>query len=139
MTSPRSKYVNYTVLTDVAPPDGIIITISEKMLKEKGYRNWLRNFLDAMRREDWIYSMRQGARPRLADNIQYVYLCIGGKVRFRAFFAGTSGPCWKKFHDGKQMFARAWVELAGPVERPPRGREPKMKGFRGFRYTQKLF
>lgn len=115
-------------------PEGIIITISQGMLKEKGLRNWLRNFLHAMTQEDWLYYMRQGARPK--HDILYVYLCIGGKVRYRAYFAGTSyGEM--TFSDGKRMFAKVWIMLSGPVERPPVAIE--MKGFRGFRYTQKLW
>src|SRR3989440_2455118 len=47
-------------------PEGSIITISTGMLKEKGYRHWLKNFLHAMGQEDWTYWMRQGAKPRQA-------------------------------------------------------------------------
>lgn len=125
--------------------EGIIITISQGMLKERGYRNWLRNFLDAMEKsaagEDWTYWMRQGAQPK--RDLLYVYLCIGGKIRFRAYYAGTQPGGEMTFGDGaggtKTISARAWVLLAGPVERPMRGHEPVMKGFRGFRYTEKLF
>jgi hypothetical protein len=115
--------------------DGIIITISAGMLKEKGYRNWLRNFLRAMSHEECTYWMRQGSKPK--KDILYVYLCINNKVRFRANFVMAEGPCDKTFDDGKQMFARAWIVLAGPLARPDHTIE--MKGFRGFRYTQKLF
>ncbi|SRR5258706_2216479 len=118
----------------IEQPEGIVITISAGMLKEKGYRNWLRNFLNAMGREDWIYSMRVGTIPK--RDILYVYLCIGGKVRFRAFYAGGSTGT-KQFHDGKVITAKAWVELSGPVERPVV--PVYLKGFRGFRYTEKLF
>jgi hypothetical protein len=116
-------------------PDGIIITISQEMLHEKGYRNWLRNFLNAMNQEDWTYWMRQGSKPK--HDILYVYLCIGGKIRFRANFVMTEGPCRKEFAEGGSMFAKAWIILAGPVVRPPH--PVLMKGFRGFRYTPKLF
>lgn len=117
-------------------PDGIIITISAGMLKEKGYRNWLRNFLHAMNTDGWVYYMRQGVKPKV--DVLYVYLCIGGKVRFRAQFAGAdTGE--KQFSDGKQMSAKVWLMLVGPVVRPRRGDEPLMKGFRGFRYTPQLF
>jgi len=120
----------------VEEPDGIIITISAGMLKEKGYRNWLKNFFHAMSQEDWMYFMRQGAAPK--REILYVYLCIGNKVRFRANYVGTETGL-KTFSDGKQMSAKVWIVLAGPLARPPRGQEPEMKGFRGFRYTHKLF
>jgi hypothetical protein len=106
----------------VEPPDGIIITISAGMLKEKGYRNWLRNFMNAMGNEGWTYWMRQGAKPK--HEILYVYLCIGNRVRYRANFVGTEGPC-------------EWIILCGPVVKAPA--DYPMKGFRGFRYTQKIF
>lgn len=117
-------------------PDGIVITISQGMLKEKGLQNWTRNFLHAMSQDDWTYWMRQGAAPK--RDILYVYLCIGGKVRYRANYVGTDTGL-KRFADGKQMSAKVWIMLAGPVVKPLRGHEPEMKGFRGFRYTQKLF
>jgi hypothetical protein len=127
-------------MNKVEQAEGIIITISEKMIKEKGYKNWLRNFLNAMARhdKDCFYWMRQGSCPRRSD-LLYVYLCIGGKVRFRAFFAGSQGEGEMTFSDGSKLFGSAWVILGGPVERPPRGQEFPMKGFRGFRYTEKLF
>lgn len=117
------------------PPEGIIITISLEMLRERGCINWLRNFLWAMEQPDCIYSMRLGAKPKF--DLLYVYLCIDGKVRYRAYFVGSDGPCEKTFSDGRTMFARAWVEMCGPVQRPDK--PISMKGFRGFRYTEKLF
>lgn len=119
----------------IEQPDGIVITISAGMLKEKGYRHWLRNFLDAMAKEDWTYWMRVGSRP--TRDFLYVYLCIGGRVRFRANYAGSQGPGEMTFSDGKRLFARAWVLLAGPLERPTE--LIYLKGFRGFRYTEKIF
>lgn len=126
------------------PADGIIITISQKMLKENGYKHWLRNFLFAMNQHEaeWSYWIRLGAKPKRVKDLLYVYLCIGGKIRFRAFFGGTEGPLEKTFSnwgggEGKTVFARAWVILAGPVERPPH--TIPFKGFRGFKYTEKLW
>lgn len=115
--------------------DAIIITISLAMLKEKGYRNWRRNFLEAMAKEDCTYWMKQGAQPK--RELLYVYLCIGGKIRFRANFVMSEGRGHKTFSDGKTDYARAWVILAGPVTYPPA--PVHMKGFQGFRYTEKLF
>jgi len=119
--------------------DGIIITISQQMLKKRGYRNWLRNYLDAMERnangEDWYYWMRQGTQPK--RDINYVYLCIGGKVRFRSYYAGSRSGGEITFSNGKTLNARAWIILGGPVVKAPN--TFPMKGFRGFRYTEKLF
>lgn len=118
-------------------PDGIIISISAKMIKERGYRNWLRNYLSAMDRDDMYYYMRQGNQPK--REVQFVYLAIGGKVRFRSYFAGSRGAGLMTFTDGKQLFGNAWVILAGPVERAPKGMTFPFKGRQGFRYTEKLF
>ena len=119
------------------PPEGIVITISQGMLKEKGLSNWLRNFLKCMNREQCSYWMRQGVKPKMADHLMYVYLCIGGKIRYRANFAGTCGPKYMVFDDDKGMYAKVWIVMTGPVVKPDV--EVPWKGFRGFRYTQKLF
>jgi hypothetical protein len=118
----------------IQQPDGLIITISQQMLKEKGYRNWLRNFLQAMNEEDCTYFMKLGTVPK--KEVLYVYLCIGGIIRFRANWVMYDKEVSIQFrnHD-KPMHARAWVVMAGPIVR---GRVP-MDGFRGFRYTEKLF
>lgn len=125
----------------IEQPEGIVITISAGMLKEKGYKNWLTNFLLAMDQHEaeWTYWMRLGSQPK--RDINYIYLCIGGKVRFRTFFAGSRGEGDMRFPnlDGtlKTMHARAWVLLSGPLERPVV--PVYLKGFRGFRYCEKLF
>lgn len=129
----------------IQQPDGIIITISEQMIKEKGYRNWLRNFLDAMGRFDgdqpWTYWMKQGAKP--TKDFLYVYLSVKGKIRFRCTYVQSYGSGEMKFGDGATMFARAWVVMAGPLIRPEHPvytmEVVGQKGFRGFRYCQKLF
>lgn len=126
-------------------PEGIIITIGAKMYGDKehgGYRRWLRNFLQAMDysvdNPQFCYWFRQGNQPKASDTLQYVYLCIGGKIRYRCFFAGSRGACSMQFENHtEEMFGKAWVMVAGPVERAPFKIE--MKGFQGFRYTHKLF
>lgn len=116
--------------------DCLIITISMSMIKEHGYRNWLRNFLYAMSQEDWTYWMRQGSQPKV-KRLLYVYLVIGGKIRFRTNFVMSEGTGWKQFSDGRKMYGKAWITLCGPVTRPI---VPiQMKGFQGFRYTKELF
>lgn len=123
-------------------PEGIIITVGQKMYGHLGYRNWLRNFLGAMKEsetnDDWFYWFRQGNQPKADRELQYVYLCIGGKIRYRVFFAGSRGPCLMKFvQHSREMFGKAWILVAGPVERAPY--PITMKGFQGFRYTHKIF
>jgi len=116
-------------------PDGIILTISQAMLKEKGLRNWLRNFFDAMGKSEWTYWFRQGNKPKY--EVMYVYLCIGGYIRYRINCVGYHGPSTLRFDDGKEMYAHAWICTTGPLTRAPY-RIPR-KGFQGFRYTQKIF
>lgn len=115
-------------------PDGIIITISRKMLQEKGAKNWLKNFFDAMSKEDWTYYFRQGGRPK--HDILYVYVNIGGKVRYRVNFVQTSTG-HMRFNDGKEMTAKVWIVTTGPLVKAPY--VITMQGFQGFRYTHKLF
>lgn len=126
-------------------PDGIIITLSNKMFKEKGYRNWLTNFLNAMSQEEWTYWFRTSVQPK--QEVLFLYICAGNKIRFRCNLVMTEGPSIKTFEShtfdneptpGNEIKGRAWLVCAGPVVRAPRPMI-EMKGFRGFRYTQKLF
>lgn len=110
------------------------------MLKERGgYRNWVQEFMLAMEQHEgknpWVYWMRLGNQPK--KDFSYIYLCIGGKIRFRTYNGGIRGEMSPTFASGRSMYGKAWVLLSGPVERP---RQPfPMKGFRGYRYTEKLF
>lgn len=120
--------------------NGIIVTVGAKML-ENGYRHWLEGFLSCMEAsaagEDVFYWLRQGNQPKMDGTLQYVYLCIGGKIRFRCLYGGSRGPREVEFNDGRKMSAKAWIVLSGPVTRPPR--PIKKQGFQGFRYTEMLF
>ncbi len=116
-------------------PDGIIITISQQMLKEKGYENWVRNFIRAMEKDDMIYWFRTGNKPQY--EVLYIYLCISGKIRYRIQWVGNYGYGTMKFDNGKEIYGNAWIAGCGPLTKPD---EPiYRKGFQGFRYTQKLF
>lgn len=126
-------------MDNIEQPDGIVITISRAQIAEHGYRHWLRNFLEAMepRHEvDEFYCMRVSNQPKAKD-LQYVYLCIGGKIRWRAYYGGSSGPRTIKFTDDREMSGRAWIYIGGPVTRAPH--VIKRQGTQGFRYTKKLF
>lgn len=102
-------------------PDGIVITVSQSTLKGLGYRNWLKEFLSTLSKENGV-CFRRG-NPKM--EVLYVYICVGGKVRFRTNFV--------------MVDSNRRIILSGPVVRPPKKQEPIMKGFQGFRYTQKLF
>lgn len=116
-------------------PEGIIITVSQSMIGVNGYRQWLHNFLHAMRQDEWIYSFRAATKPK--QDVLYVYLCIGNRIRYRALYVRSTGACLKHFSDGRTLEGKAWVEVCGPVVRAPKAIH--MTGFQGFRYTPMLF
>lgn len=108
-------------------PDAVIITVAASTLKAQGgYRQWLRGFTYILSQEDGV-AYRHG-NPKY--EVQYVYICVGGKVRFRANFVmvGESPASGKKC-----------ILMCGPLVHAPKGHQPLMKGFQGFRYTTKLF
>lgn len=120
-------------------PEGIIITVSQGMIGTNGYRHWLRNFLNCMNAvntEDEIcyYNFKCANLPK--QEFLYIYLLIGGKIRFRVNFM-QSARGEKTFDDGRTMFSKGWVCGCGPVVKAPM--PIKRKGFQGFRYTEKLF
>lgn len=122
-------------------PEGIILTVSSGMIGDNGYRHWLRNFLHTMERNaagaDWYYWMRSSGQVKQDKHILYVYLCIGGKIRYRCIYAGCQPGSTITFSDKRTITAKAWILLAGPVERAPY--VIKKQGFQGFRYSPKLF
>lgn len=118
------------------PPEGIILTISAKMLKERGLITWLKQFHKSMNDEHCTYWFRAGAKPKY-DKLLYIYLCIGNKIRYRINFVSAEAGGERTFTEGHSDTARAWIVACGPITKPciP----IKHKGFRGFRYTHRLF
>lgn len=118
------------------PPDGLILTISKEMLKEKGIKNWLSSLFEAMKNEKMTYWFKLGAKPKF--DVLYVYLCISNKIRYRITFVKTEGA--KEIHftgSGVTIFARAWLVTCGPLIKAPEN--IYYKGFRGFKYCMKFF
>ncbi len=115
--------------------DCIIITIGAAFLKERGLMEWYRDFYNAMT-TDSHYCLRQGNQPKKQD-IKYVYLCIGGKIRYRTHFIKSYPGGMLTFIDGRSMYANAWVVVAGPMVKAPY--DIARKGFQGFRYTEFMF
>lgn len=115
-------------------PEAITITVSSQMIGANGYRHWLGNFLEAMD-AGGIYAFRLSSRPKYTP--LSVYLCIGGKIRFKAICVDVINAGTRIFDDGRELYGKAWVLICGPVVRP---RRPiPRKGFQGFRYTENLF
>lgn len=120
-------------------PDGVIITLSAQMFRERGYRNWLTNFLFAMSQDDYTYYFRTSAQPTL--ECQYLYICAGGRIRYRCNLIMTEGAMTKTFlsdtgNGTHSLYGRAWLICAGPVAVAPH--KIFRKGFQGFRYTEQF-
>ena len=128
-------------MKEAIQPDGIILTVSKKMYGENGYRHWLRNFREAMdlHKEGWYYSLRVSSKPIRDAELLFVYLCIGNKIRYRGYYGGTQETPrgFKIFEGDRKVKGRFWIRISGPLECA--SHPIKKQGFRGFRYTEKLF
>lgn len=125
-------------------PDSLILTISESMYKPYGYRRWLHNFKQTMQLYDYgegmTYWLRIGAQPTRDKDLQFVYLCIGGEIRYKVFYAGCQATPegFKTLYRGHQpveINGKYWIVISGPLTEVPKTQRIKKQGFRGFRYA----
>ena len=80
----------------------------------------------------WIFSI--GGKPKY--EVLYFYILINGAVRFRGNIAGYKNVKYPvKCFDGHVIRSRLWVIVTAPIIKL---KPVQMKGFQGFRYTQKL-
>lgn len=121
------------------PPEALIVTIGRDMIQAQGgYRMWLQGFMECMAGyEDGHYYCLRSSNPPKRTDVQWVYLIVENKIRFRINFVIATGPEERTFDNGNTMWAKGWILIAGPITRPPR--PIPMRGFQGFRYTQKIF
>lgn len=75
------------------------------------------------------------ARPKI--EVLYLYLVVGGVLRYRANIVGFAGAGGRRILNGGEYTAREWVIVTGPVVKPPQPIE--IKGFQGFRYSRELW
>lgn len=115
-------------------PEAIIVTISQTYIKERGYKNWIQDFLNAMINDGWTYWLRLAQKPKF-ENLLYVYLLLNGRIRFRCNLVGFYPGSTETFQDGRIITAKNWCVITGPLVR---GNIPR-KGFQGFRYSETLF
>jgi hypothetical protein len=92
-------------------------------------------------KEPYTYWFRTSAQPK--QDIPFLYLCIGNKIRYRCNLLFTKGAGEFTFpaehgEGTTTLWGRAWLVCCGPVTI---ARRPFVErhGFQGFRYTQKLF
>lgn len=80
----------------------------------------------------WNHSI--GTKP--TREVLYAYIVILGRVRYRANIVGWEAGGEKEFQDGRKRTAKHWLILGHFVPAPF---AIKIKGSRGFQYTEKLF
>lgn len=87
------------------------------------------------RKDDWVFNHFISSIPR--QPVTHCFLCFGGYVRMRVNVVEFLCNKEMRFKDGAYFEPRNWMVATGPVTLPPV--EIPMKGFRGFRYSEKLF
>lgn len=71
------------------PPDSLSITISAGMIKARhpnGYKRILNEWFGLRDEQTWWFGCNN--KPKHADHIEWVYIVIGGKYRYRCKLAG---------------------------------------------------
>lgn len=112
-------------------PEGIVITFGSGLIKAHGdLKTLLQEFHEAMNDEDgyWMHWSAKGPSKKMMKKLNWVYIIIGKKVRYQAFFGGYKPE--DEDYPGRLI-------VAGPIQRIRSDRE--LIGFRGFRYCTKLF
>ena len=135
----RFKNIAYMDKIRDEAPDGIIITLPAKYFEECDHETYLHE-IQAMNENDTKIWYRVMNRLPVLDFL-YVYTIVDNKVHHRAQFAGLvrGKNLFFTRRDGSRcMFPNAnAVMMCGPIIMCPE--EIEMRGFRGFRYTHKLF
>lgn len=120
-------------------PEGIAVTFGKGMILEKGGLLKFMRWFEGWMKDDQCYWLHKCKNTPRADII-YVYIIIANRLYGRCTFGGhyknaTTGHLMP----GGESEIIEWhhVLLAGPIIKCPYKR--KLKGFRGFRYSTKLF
>ena len=110
--------------------EGIYVTLGAAQLKEKPYRKQVESFLQCDG-ENFVFNWALHNKPK--KQFTWVYIVIGGKVRWKARFVDwDTDNEHKTFSDGRRFSSTHWMILID-FEQLPRPHELK-KGFQGFRY-----
>lgn len=119
-------------------PEAIIITYPLYLLKRYGdYKSFREGMLE-LNDENAAWFQRCRNKPK--HEVPFVFIVVGGKIRFRLNCAGwdPGTPARVVRPDGTPNIIQ-WprLVLTGPVVEAPGNIE--YKGFQGFRYTDTLF
>src|ERR1044072_8408408 len=124
------------------PPDAIILTLPVELFKdsEMTTEEFKPVFERFMQNEGAYWNFLLTNLP--TQDVQYVYIVFDGHVQYRANLVMYERNKSKSFIDDNSGKVRSfteknWVLFAGPIVKPV---DPvPMKGFQGFRYSQKIF
>jgi hypothetical protein len=123
-------------------PTGIIRNLPWATSRVLGYKPDKRNRREALKRIVKLFSylkedegaiyMSMPAKPR--QEVLYCYILVDGRIRWRANISHFEPGDARKCVDGVERAPKYWMILTGPLVKAPRGL--RMRGFRGFRYTE---
>lgn len=121
-------------------PEGIAVTFGKDMIADKGgLRLFLKWFNSTMENEWGIWYHKMKNIPK--QDVIYVYVIICNRVYCRAAYGGRfkmGESAYMTPHAKKPVkMDFSGVALGGPIVKAPR--KIIKPGFRGFRYTTKLF
>lgn len=124
----------------IEQPDAIIVTLPKRFFVEYDHATYLKEIERMNQVETMVWYRVMKNLPKVRDFL-YVYTIIENKIHHRAQFAGMLENTTMTFprpEGGRRTFYNAnAVMLCGPIVMAPH--EIVMKGFQGFRYSQKIF
>jgi hypothetical protein len=112
-------------------PEGIAVTFGEGLIQWHGsVKQLLKEFEWCMQQDEGVWYQKCRNRPGYEHELLYVYIIICGRLY---------GRCMYIAHEKEPTDIFPWprILLSGPLVKCPSKR--KLKGFRNFRYTTKLF
>ncbi len=116
-------------------PEAILKTMPQVAIWKEQHP---REFLESMKRVNegkgyWLAPMPSVPK----HEVLYFYFVIGGRVRYRLNLSHYEPGGERTFDDGRKWTAATWAILTGPVVKAPH--KIPMRGFQGFRYSERLF
>lgn len=115
--------------------NSIVITLSQQTIKERrgGYKKIISEWLISDGElTTWWYKI--GTAPKKAEDIEWVYWVINGRIRWRCRLLQIEKNMEKQFGEaGNVMYSKNWLVLFD-FESLPKLQQIKKQGFQGFRY-----
>ncbi len=106
-------------------PEGIVVTWSKEVMQSHGgIRPFISEFKRVLADDEGIWMHNCKNKPTQDQSLEYVYIIVAGRLRYRCFYGGYD-PVYGA------------VLMGGPIEDAPG--KINLSGFRGFRYCTKLF